>query len=94
MTRAAAAVSLAVLLICSVLPAEAQLRTQVIATGLVNPVAFVMDPLDHSTFYVVEQRGTIRTSRIRRAGAGVLSRHSIDHSAGGERGLLGLAFPP
>ena len=70
------------------------MRTQVVASGLSNPVAFVMDPLDHSTFYVVEQRGTIRTLR-----AGTLSpsffldiRSSV--SAGGERGLLGMAFPP
>ena len=74
--------------------ATAQLRTQVVATGLSNPVAFVMDPLDHSTFYVVEQRGTIRTLRN-----GTLSqaffldiRSAI--SSGGERGLLGLAFAP
>jgi glucose/arabinose dehydrogenase len=78
------------------LPSEAtaQLRTQVVATGLSNPVAFVMDPLDHSTFYVVEQRGTIRSLRN-----GTLSpaffldiRSAI--SSGGERGLLGLAFAP
>ena len=42
-------------------PATAQLRTVTVAAGLTNPVAFVMDPVDHSTFYVVEQRGTIRT---------------------------------
>ena len=74
--------------------ATAQLRTQVIATGFSNPVAFVVDPLDHSTFYVVEQRGTIRSVR-----GGTVSpvmfldiRPSI--LAGGERGLLGMAFPP
>jgi glucose/arabinose dehydrogenase len=74
--------------------ATAQLRTQVVVTGLSNPVAFVMDPLDHSTFYAVEQRGTIRTLRN-----GTLSqaffldiRSAI--SSGGERGLLGLAFAP
>jgi glucose/arabinose dehydrogenase len=77
-----------------VTPAEAQLRTQVIATGLTNPVAFVMDPLDHSTFYVVEQRGTIRTLRNGAlAPAFFLDIRSVI-SAGGERGLLGLAFPP
>ena len=74
--------------------AIAQLRTQVVASGLVNPVAFVMDPADHSTFYVVEQRGTIRTIR-NNAVAPVLFldlRSSV--SSGGERGLLGLAFAP
>ncbi len=33
--------------------ATAQLRAQVIATGLSNPIAFVVDPVDPSTFYVV-----------------------------------------
>jgi len=85
-----------VALLLNLLPAtaQAQLRTQVIATGLVNPVAFVMDPVDHQTFYVVEQRGTIRAVRD-----GVVSqtffldlRPAV--ASGGERGLLGLAFPP
>src|SRR6188508_2105302 len=70
--------------------ATAQLRTQVVATGLNNPVAFVMDPLDHSTFYVVEQRGTIRTLR----NGALLPAFFLDMrsviSSGGERGLLGL----
>src|SRR5687767_14465712 len=74
--------------------ATAQLRAQVVATGLNNPVAFVMDPLDHSTFYVVEQRGTIRTLRNNT----LLPDFFLDLrsmvAAGGERGLLGLAFPP
>jgi glucose/arabinose dehydrogenase len=74
--------------------AQAQLRTQVVASGLVNPVAWVMDPVDHSTFYAVEQRGTIRAVR----NGAVPSTFFLDVrsqiSAGGERGLLGLAFPP
>jgi glucose/arabinose dehydrogenase len=53
-----------------------------------------MDPLDHSTFYVVEQRGTIRTVR----GATLAPDFFLDLrsaiSSGGERGLLGLAFAP
>jgi len=74
--------------------ATAQLRTQVIATGLSNPVAFVMDPLDHSTFYVVEQRGTIRTLRNGTLSPAFFLDIRSVISAGGERGLLGLAFPP
>ena len=74
--------------------AFAQLRTQVVATGLVNPVALVADPGDPSTFYVVEQRGTIRILRQNV----VLPELFLDIrsaiSSGGERGLLGLAFPP
>ena len=74
--------------------ALAQLRAQVVATGLVNPVAFVADLADPATFYAVEQRGTIR---IVRDGTVVAQpfldlRGSI--ASGGERGLLGLAFPP
>jgi glucose/arabinose dehydrogenase len=74
--------------------ATAQLRTQVIATGLTNPVAFVVDPVDPSTFYVVEQRGTIRTVRNNSVSSGIFLDLRSVISAGGERGLLGLAFPP
>jgi glucose/arabinose dehydrogenase len=74
--------------------AQAQLRTQLVATGLSNPVAFVMDPADHSTFYVVEQRGTIRTVRNNTVSQGFFLDLRSQISAGGERGLLGLAFPP
>ena len=69
--------------------AQAQLRTQVIATGLVNPVAFVMDPVDHQTFYVVEQRGTIRIVRDNTVAPGFFLDIRAAISSGGERGLLG-----
>src|SRR5262245_47857277 len=74
--------------------ALAQMTTAIVATGLVNPVAFVADPTDPSMFYVVEQRGTIRTVRN-----GVFSTSfSLDLRpnlrSGGEQGLLGLAFAP
>jgi glucose/arabinose dehydrogenase len=75
-------------------PALAQLRTAVAASGLTSPVAWVADPIDARAFLVVEQRGTIR-----RVVDGVVAedffldlRDAI--SSGGERGLLGLAFPP
>jgi glucose/arabinose dehydrogenase len=74
--------------------AKAQLRTQIVATGLTNPVAFVLDPVDHSTFYVVEQRGTIRTVRNNTVSSSFFLDVRSQISAGGERGLLGLAFPP
>ena len=94
MSRAALVLSLAASLICRAAPAQAQPRSQVVATGLSSPVAFVMDPLDHSTFYVVEQRGTIRTLRNNTlATAFFLDIRSVI-SSDGERGLLGLAFPP
>ena len=75
-------------------PATAQLRTQVVATGLVMPLAFVVDPLDPSTFYVVEQRGTIRTLRDGTLSPAFFLDLRLAVGAGGERGLLGLAFPP
>jgi glucose/arabinose dehydrogenase len=74
-------------------PAAAQLRVTVFATGFNDPVAFVQDPSDSATQYVVEQGGLIRAVR---AGA-VQSAPFLDLRsvvlAGGERGLLGLAFP-
>src|SRR5688572_26767884 len=74
--------------------ATAQLRTQLIASGLSNPVAFVADPVDPSTFYVVEQRGTIRTVRNGALSPAFFLDLRPGLSAGGERGLLGLAFAP
>lgn len=74
--------------------ALAQLRTSVVATGLTNPVAFVVDPLDAATFFVVEQRGTIRTLRNGAVLAALFLDLRSQLSSGGERGLLGLAFPP
>ena len=70
------------------------MRSQVMVEGLANPVAFVVDPADHSTFYVVEQRGTIRTVRHNTVSPSLFLDLRASISAGGERGLLGLAFPP
>lgn len=89
-----AAASLAIAGLLCPAAAMAQLRTQVVATGLSNPVAFVVDPGDPSTFYVVEQRGTIRTVRNNAVSAAFALDLRTQISAGGERGLLGLAFPP
>jgi glucose/arabinose dehydrogenase len=69
------------------------LRVVVVATGLQSPVAFVQDPTDAAMFYAVEQAGRIRTVHN-----GVVGQDFLDLrgaiSAGGERGLLGLAFAP
>lgn len=94
MTGAARIVALCGLLLCLPAAAHAQLRTQVIATGLTNPVAFVVDPVDPSTFFVVEQRGTIRTVRNGTVSSTFFLDIRTQISAGGERGLLGLAFAP
>lgn len=83
-------------LICGVAPraATAQLRTSVVATGLTNPVALLVDPADPASFFVVEQRGTIRTIRNNVVSPTMFLDLRGQLSAGGERGLLGLAFPP
>jgi glucose/arabinose dehydrogenase len=94
MTRAALAVLAAGSLGLVASPATAQIRTQLVVSGLTNPLAYVMDPLDHSTFYVVEQRGTIRTVRDNTLSPGFFLDIRSAISSGGERGLLGLAFPP
>ena len=75
-------------------PATAQLRASVVATGLTNPIAFVLDPADPSTFYVAEQRGTIRTLRNGALSPNFFLDLRPQLSSGGERGLLGMAFPP
>jgi glucose/arabinose dehydrogenase len=94
MTRCRTWPALWALLLCFPVTAAAQVRTRLVATGFVNPVAFVMDPVDHSTFYVVEQRGTIRSIRDGTVSPEFFLDLRSQISAGGERGLLGLAFPP
>jgi len=74
--------------------APAQIHSEVVVSGLVQPLAFVQDPSDSTVQYIVEQGGRIRVLK-----GGVLQATSfLDLStavaAGGERGLLGLAFPP
>jgi len=73
---------------------RAQVRARVQASGFTFPVAYVQDPINRSTSFVVEQGGRIRVVR----GASVLAQDFLDVSAaivsGGEQGLLGLAFPP
>ncbi len=73
---------------------EAQMRTEVVLSGLTNPVAYVMDPVDPATFYAVEQRGTIRTVRNNVVSAAMFLDLRSVVSSGSERGLLGLAFAP
>jgi glucose/arabinose dehydrogenase len=74
--------------------AEAQLRTRVFASGFVSPVLFLQDPADRTVQYVVEQGGRVRVIRD----GSVLPADFLDLrgaiSAGGERGLLGMAIAP
>src|SRR3954471_3570397 len=73
--------------------AAAQLRATVVVTGLTQPVAFVQDPGDPDTHYIVEQPGTIRVLRGGTLQAAPFLDLTASISSGGERGLLGLAFP-
>ena len=70
------------------------MRTRIVAQGFSNPVAWVLDPADPSTFYVVEQRGTIRIVRNSVVADSLFLDLRSSVASGGERGLLGLAFPP
>jgi glucose/arabinose dehydrogenase len=74
---------------------HAQLRTRVYSTGFTLPIAFVQDPDDRGVQFVVQQNGRVR---VVRGGGSVAAADFIDLSpaivAGGEQGLLGLAFPP
>ncbi len=87
-------VAVVCLLLTGAVRAEAQLRTVAYVSGLSSPIAFEPDPSDPATQYVAEQRGVIRLIRN-----GVLQPTPfLDISSlvlcCGERGLLGLAFPP
>jgi glucose/arabinose dehydrogenase len=69
------------------------LRLVPYASGFASPVAFVQDPADPGTQFVVEQAGRIRTL----VSGALQPTDFLDLrgriAAGGERGLLGLAFP-
>ena len=73
---------------------HAQLRLRTQATGFSSPLAVVQDPTDRSVQFVVQQAGRIRVVQL----GAVLPVDFLDVSAsivaGGEQGLLGLAFSP
>jgi glucose/arabinose dehydrogenase len=75
-------------------PAAAQLRGSDYVTGLTNPVAFVQDPSAPERQFVVEQAGRIRVVRNGALEAPDFLDIRPVVLSGGERGLLGLAFPP
>ncbi|HYE87364.1 MAG TPA: PQQ-dependent sugar dehydrogenase [Vicinamibacterales bacterium] len=74
--------------------AFAQLRATTYVSGLAAPLDFVQDPSDAAVQYVVQQAGRIRVI----SGGTLLPTDFLDLSGVvsccGERGLLGLAFPP
>ena len=83
---------LAALFFCA--PAHAQLRSELVASGLTQPVAFVQDPSNPTVQVVVQQDGRVRVLK-----SGVLQADDYLDLRGvvrnaGEQGLLGFAFAP
>jgi glucose/arabinose dehydrogenase len=93
--RGVRAIVLACLCACTTIASlDAQLRTRIQASGFNNPTAFVPDPMDGAVQFVVQQDGRIRVVRAGVTLATDLLDVRSDIVAGGEQGLLGLAFPP
>ena len=69
------------------------LHSLTFVSGLQAPVGFVADPADRATFYAIEQAGRIRIIRDRAVVGDLLDFREVI-TAGGERGMLGLAFAP
>ena len=92
--RRSAIAALALFACAIALVGQDRLRARVYASGFTSPVALVQDPLDRAVQFVVEQAGRIRVVR----NGTVLAADFIDLRssvlAGGERGLLGMAFAP
>jgi glucose/arabinose dehydrogenase len=75
-------------------PAFAQMRADLIVSGLTQPVAFVQDPSDATVQAIVQQNGRIRILK-----SGVLQATDYLNLSSvvvnsGEQGLLGMAFAP
>ena len=75
-------------------PSEAQLRSELVVSGLTQPVAFVQNPADPTMQVIVQQNGRVRVLKngVLQA-ADFLNISSIVLNSG-EQGLLGLAFAP
>src|SRR5437879_4258687 len=94
---AAGVSALLLLLLATIGTADAQLRLRPFVSGLSMPVAIVQDPTDPTVQLAVEQTGVIRVVKN-----GVITGVFLDLTGTqigdvlccGERGLLGLAFPP
>jgi glucose/arabinose dehydrogenase len=93
MCRLPTAVAIAVSLV-QPLHADASLRLELVASGFTSAVAFVEDPVVPGTFLVVTQDGVVHviSGGVTRETPFLDLRDLV--SRGGERGLLGLAFPP
>jgi len=69
-------------------------RLAVVARGLSSPVGIAAPRSERGRMYVVEQQGTIRVVAGGRVRSGVFLDIRDRVLAGGEQGLLGLAFHP
>lgn len=71
-----------------------RLRLELVASGLASPVALASPPGDTARLFVAEQSGRVRIVR----GGQLVATPFLDITsrvrAGGEQGLLGLAFDP
>ncbi len=74
--------------------AEAAFRRVVVARGLSEPVQMTAPRSELRRLYVVEQRGTIRVVENGKLLKGFFLDMRSRTAAGGEQGLLGLAFDP
>jgi glucose/arabinose dehydrogenase len=83
-------------LVCfaSIHPAFAQIRSELVVSGLSSPIAFVQDPSQPTVQLVAEQGGRIRVVQS----GGLLASDYLDLTDvvlfQGEQGLLGIAFAP
>src|SRR5688500_10763304 len=72
----------------------AQLRGEMVAAGILSPIAFVADPVVPGVFYVLSQQGLVYVIRDGIA----LPRPFIDFRSmamsSADAGLLGMAFSP
>lgn len=87
-------VTLVAAVLLSPLTAAAQLRAQVVLTGLSQPLALVPDPLFAGVSYLVEQGGLVKVVQNGQVLAQPFADLRSAISSGGERGLLGMAFAP
>jgi glucose/arabinose dehydrogenase len=94
--RSRVAPAVCALLAAVSVPASAQLpaiRSAVYVNGLSSPVGMVQDPSNPAIQYVVQQGGLIRMIRNGALEATPFLDLTSSVNSGGERGLLGLAFP-
>jgi glucose/arabinose dehydrogenase len=71
-----------------------QLRAELVASGLVNPIAFAQDPSNPGVQLIAQIDGHIRVLQSGTLLSGDFLDLSGAISTGGERGLLGLALAP